>query len=135
MPDLADFGAEAPPPITQLERADDGAERCPVCEESDMSFVDTAVVDIPVSRINAEHIAATMKDHGVTEVRSRGDACPVCGALMPKTVSGPQAHGWEGHVGARVECADGTEIWVPVRLEDFPEPLHRYINHVREGKA
>lgn len=128
---LDNYGAASPPPITEPTIDGQGLEVCNVCE-THLDVVDTAILDVPVSAV-AMKIADVCRRNDVRSLRSRGDTCPSCGALYPKTVEGPQAHGWDGHIGVRVERADASEVWVPVRLEDFPEPLQRYINHVREG--
>lgn len=127
---LGDFGAASPPPITTPSVDDQGLEVCNVCE-THLDVVETAVLEVPVSAIQMT-IADVFRRFDVETLRSRGDTCPSCGALYPQTVSNAQAHGWNGHVGVRVERADGQEVWVPVRLEDFPAPLREYINHVRE---
>lgn len=129
---LANYGAASPPPITTAAVDEQGFEICNVCD-SHLDVVETAIVEVPVSAVKMK-IADVCRRHGVETLRSRGDTCPACGALYPQTVSSPQAHGWVGHVGVRVERADGEEIRVPVRLEDFPEPLRKAINHVREGE-
>lgn len=126
---LDDYGAASPPPITTAGRDEQGLEVCNVCD-THLDVVETAVLEIPVSAITMK-LADVCRRHDVQELRSRGDTCPSCGALYPRTVSNGQANGWQAHVGVRVEQADGEEIWVPVRLEDFPEPLRQYINHVR----
>ena len=130
---LKDYGAASPPPVTTPSEDHQGLAVCNVCD-THLDVVETAILEVPVSAV-AMKLADVCRRHGVQELRSRGDTCPSCGALYPQTVSGPQAHGWQRHVGVRVERADGEEIWVPVRLEDFPRPLREYINHVREGES
>lgn len=127
---LQDYGVESPPPITEPERDGHGSEVCPVCD-CQLELVETAVIDVPISVVQLDAISDVCRRNGVTELRTRGETCPSCGALFPETVLGPDAAGWQDHIGVRVERADGSETRVPVRLEEFPDPLEEYIREVR----
>lgn len=114
---LDDFGVQSWASLREITRNDRGEVVCPISETPiDYS---RGEIEIPVVRLADADLQEALEDADVEYVRSQGYESPTEDLLFPKTVGGPDAHGYSSRmVGVRADLTEGS-AWIPVRQDDL----------------
>ncbi|MFC7226322.1 hypothetical protein N0B31_02820 [Salinirubellus salinus] len=107
-------------------------ECCPICGFP-LIGQGTAVVDLPVDRLVPDSVRSAFAK-GTDTLRSRGWNCPNHSNQLwfVHVVDDAGAAGWTDYVGVPARLEDTPKAWIPVRIDDVPDPILRVIREVRD---